>query len=129
MSEGGDPACWADLAAGENGRFMIEHDLDAVDDAGGVVWSLPADGDLNVNLVRLDPLNRIDEHVNNEVDVLLVARAGSGELVVDGFRHPFGAATVALVPRGSIRRIESGTDGLTYLTVHIRRGPLTISRR
>lgn len=50
------------------------------------MWSLPHDADLDANLVRLEPHARIDTHRNTEVDVLVVVRGGSGELVVDGVR-------------------------------------------
>jgi len=38
--------------------------------ADGAVWSLPHDGDLDANLVKLGPGGRIDEHRNDEVDVV-----------------------------------------------------------
>jgi quercetin dioxygenase-like cupin family protein len=130
VDRGGEAACWvgAVTADGVDGRPLVEHDLDAVAGDGGAVWSLPHGGDLDANLVRLQPSQRIDEHGNDVVDVLMVVRAGYGELVVDGVRHQLATASVALVPKGSRRTITAGADGLTYLTVHRRRGPLTIGR-
>ena len=112
---GGDPACWAHL-----------FDLAGIDDVGGAVWSLPHGGELDANLVRLAPGGRIGEHVNEAVDVLLVVREGTGELTVDGIRHPLSGSSVALLPRRSSRSIRAGESGLAYLTIHRSRGALTI---
>ena len=97
-------------------------------DAGGAIWSLPHGGDLDANLVRLAPGAGIEEHVNDELDVLLVVQAGSGELEVDGVVSGLHGDVLALVPQGSRRSITAGPAGLTYLTVHRRRGPLVVKR-
>lgn len=110
-------------------RLVIEPDVDTAPGVGGVVWKLPHDGDLDGNLVRLAGGRSIDEHVNGEVDVLVVVRAGHGVLVVDGESHELGPATVALVPKGSRRSIAAGDAGLTYLSIHRRREGLAIHRR
>jgi hypothetical protein len=44
----------------------------------GVVWSLEAGPDLNVNLVRFGAGGGVGEHVNDEVDVVFVGVSGSG---------------------------------------------------
>ena len=61
-------------------------DLDQVAAAGtvGAAWSLPHGGDLDANVVRLDAAGGIGEHVNNEVDVLVVVVSGQGSVSVDG---------------------------------------------
>ena len=107
-------------------RLVVEPDVDAAHGVGGVVWKLPHDGDLDTNLVRLAAGRSIDEHVNREVDVLLVVRAGDGELVVDGVPHPLTGTTLALIPRHTRRSITAGHDGITYLSIHRRREGLTI---
>lgn len=109
-------------------RLVVEPDVDAATGVGGVVWKLPHAGDLDGNLVRLAAGRSIDEHVNDEVDVLVVVRAGGGELVVDGERHALGSTTVALVPRGSRRSIIAGDAGITYLSIHRRREGLAVGR-
>ena len=88
---GGDPACWAHLVDDE-GAVVV--DLTSLFDAAGdgVHWTLEPDSDLNANLVRLDPAHQMAEHVNDEVDVLLVALAGSGQIVLGGRRVPVRAA-------------------------------------
>jgi quercetin dioxygenase-like cupin family protein len=126
--EGGEAACWAHLVDDESGAAVVA-DLALTRDAGGTggaVWSLPHDGDLDANLVRLAPETAIAEHLNDEVDLLLVVREGDGELTVDGIRHRLTHSTVALVRRGARRSIRAGGNGLVYLTVHKARGPLTL---
>lgn len=107
-------------------RVLVEPDVDAVPGVGGVVWKLPHDGDLDGNLVRLAAGRSIEEHVNREVDVLVVVRAGGGELVVDGEHHALASTTLALVPRGARRSITAGEGGIAYLSIHRRREGLTV---
>ena len=92
----------------------------------GVVWHLPHGGDLDANLVRLGAGAAIDEHRNHEVDVLVYVQSGSGQVLVDGRSHPVAADHVVLVGRGASRSIEAGALGLTFLSVHRRRGPMNI---
>ena len=128
--QGGDPACWAHLldeeASGSTAPVIAE--LADVKGVGGAVWSLPHGGDLDANLVRLAPGSGIGEHVNSEVDVLMVIRDGDGELTVDGTVHALVPSSVALVRRGSNRAVRAGGRGVEYLSIHPRRGPLTIKR-
>ena len=123
--QGGDPACWAHLFEdGASGPVFADPDRTA--GVGGAVWSLPHGGDLDANLVRIAPDAGIDQHVNEEVDVLLVVRSGDGELTVDGAVHMLAESAVALVPKGSSRAIRAGARGLAYLSVHQRRAPLGV---
>lgn len=92
----------------------------------GVQWTLEGSDDLNANLVHLEPGHAIEAHVNGEVDVVIVGVAGAGTLHVDDGDIAVAAAVVAHVPRGTNRRVEAGQEGLSYLTVHRRRGPLRI---
>ncbi len=97
--------------------------------SGGAVWSLPHGGDLDANLVRLDPESGIESHVNDDVDVLIVVQAGRGELTVDEQTRRLEVDHVALVPRGARRSISAGRGGLSYLSIHRRRSPLGVTRR
>ncbi len=97
--------------------------------SGGAVWSLPHGGDLDANLVRLDPGAGIDAHVNNDLDVLVFVRSGTADLIVDGRTQRLSPDHLALIPKGSQRSIVAGAIGVTYLSVHRRRSPLGITRR
>jgi quercetin dioxygenase-like cupin family protein len=92
----------------------------------GSVWTLEESGDLNANLVRFDRGGGVGKHVNEEVDVLLVGVAGSGFARVSGEDHTLSAGTLVFVPKGAGRSTIALSDGFAYLTVHRRRGPLTI---
>ena len=94
-----------------------------------MIWALQESGDLNANLVRFDAGGGVEEHVNDEVDVLFVGVAGSGTVRVDGEEHALSAGTLMFAPRGARRSTGASSDGFAYLTVHRRRGPLRIGGR
>lgn len=132
---GGDPACWSHLAGDDGHEAGLPDGVVVVDlgapqaGVGGAIWSLPHGGDLDANLVRLDPDGAIGEHVNNDVDVLMVVQCGAGQVHVDGTCCELAADHLALIPRGARRSISAGPSGITYLSVHRRRSPLEIGRR
>ena len=97
--------------------------------SGGAIWSLPHGGDLDANLVRLDPGQAIGAHVNDDVDVLLVVHSGTGDLEVEGQTGQLGVDHLALIPKGSQRSIVAGPSGIAYLSIHRRRSPLGIEGR
>lgn len=80
--------------------------------------------DLNVNLVVLRVGHAIAEHINSEVDVLLVGVTGNGRVTVDG--HPIGLAAneLLVIPKGSARSITPLGARFAYLTCHKRRAGL-----
>ena len=92
----------------------------------GAIWSLGHSGDLNANLVRFPAGRGVGEHVDEEVDVLVVGVSGVGVVEVDGQEHPLRAGTVAFVPKGARRSTRSGSGDFAYLTDHRRREPLGI---
>ena len=92
----------------------------------GSIWTLDESGDLNANLVRFDKGDGVGEHVNEEVDVLLVGVAGSGFVRVSGEEHTLCAGTLVFVPKGAGRSTVALSDCFAYLTIHRRRGPLKI---
>ncbi len=136
VDEGGDPPCWAHLfddepdCAGATEQIVVV-DVGATDTRGrsGVVWSLPHGGDLDANLVHLDPGGAIGAHVNDDVDVLVSGIAGRGHLVVDGTSFELHGDVLAMVPKGSRREVLAGAEGITYLSIHRRRGPLAIGAK
>jgi quercetin dioxygenase-like cupin family protein len=115
------------MSKGSRRLGLVIKDLNSVDGSGGVVWSVPHGGDLDANLVRLGPGQRIAEHVNDDVDVLVVVRAGTGEVTIDDYAHELIESSIALVPMGRRRSITASPDGLTYLSIHQRRDPLEVS--
>lgn len=107
-------------------------DLAAIDSTGGsgAVWSLPHEGDLDANVVALQPDDAVAEHVNDEVDVLLVGIAGRGTVTVDDTPFGLDGSAIVHIPKASRRSIAcDGPDRLVYLTVHRSRPALRIGRR
>lgn len=131
---GGDSACWAHLFDERDGeaksvRGGLVVSLGEVKERGnGAVWSLPHGGDLDANLVRLEPDASIGEHINDEVDVLVFVQSGNGSLHLEDDRVDLASDHLALIPKGARRSVTAGPTGLTYLSVHRRRGPLSIAR-
>jgi quercetin dioxygenase-like cupin family protein len=91
----------------------------------GVHWGIESE-DLDVNLVRLDPLSRVETHLNLEVDVVILVLEGDGWLWLGDDEHRLGPHVLALAPRGFVRSIAAGRDGITYVTLHRRRRPFGI---
>ncbi|MEW6636274.1 MAG: cupin domain-containing protein, partial [Actinomycetota bacterium] len=95
----------------------------------GVIWTLDGSLDLNANLVRFGAGGGVAEHTNDEVDVLFVGVAGSGVVVVEGEEMPLRPGGLVFAPKGARRSTRAASEGLSYLTVHRRRGPLSPTRR
>ena len=92
----------------------------------GVVWTLDGSVDLNANLVRFGVDGGVEEHVNEEVDVIFIGVSGSGRVEVDGKEYPLSNGTMVFVPREARRSIQSTSEDFAYLSVHRRRGLLQI---
>lgn len=94
-----------------------------------LLGSLTSD-DLNVNIMRLTGEEGIDEHVNREVDVLLVALDGEGLVIVNGIHAPLAAGAAVIIPKGAARSIRCAGTRFAYLTCHgQRRGMMPTVRR
>jgi quercetin dioxygenase-like cupin family protein len=89
----------------------------------GPIWSINSE-QLNVNLLRLPSGDGVAEHVNDEVDVVLVIFEGSGELTVDRVGYSLHAGRALLIPRGARRALRCTARPLVYLSCHHRRGGL-----
>ena len=147
---GGDPPCWAHLfdeetSGMEHGtedparasdhillRTATEEGVDLATlaraaTAPGSAWTLQSE-DLNVNVLVFASGDGVAEHINTEVDVLLVGIAGAGAVTVDGTRHILSAGQALLIPKGANRGILSTSDPFSYLTCHCRRAGLWPSR-
>ncbi len=90
---------------------------------GSTAWAHQS-MDLNVNLLVLASRERVGEHRNDEVDVLLVILAGDGTITVEGSVYPVRTGHALVIPKGTRRAVSAGDSHLTYLTCHRRRGGL-----
>ncbi|MEU2715430.1 hypothetical protein [Streptomyces sp. NPDC007205] len=100
--------------------------------AGGVLWKLAESGrQLDANVVRLAPGDRITAHTEQQLDVMVLVVAGGGLLGTGHTDEPEPLAEGALVwlPHGAPRSIIAGEAGLTYVTVHQRRPGMRIGTR
>jgi mannose-6-phosphate isomerase-like protein (cupin superfamily) len=104
----------------------VEGAVDLLGGSGtGPLWGM-ASADLNATLLAWPPGHEVAEHVNGELDVLVVVVDGHGSAIIDGESHDLVAGSAILIPRGTRRRITADEVGLRYLSVHRRRGPLQI---
>ena len=94
----------------------------------GPLWGL-ASNELNATLLAWPPGHDLAEHTNSELEVLLIVLEGGGVAVVDGQEHALTPGSLLLIGRGSSRAVRAGPDGVRYLSVHRRRGPLQLAAR
>lgn len=97
----------------------------------GPAWAYQCD-DLNVNLLVFAAGDGVNEHVNAEVDVLLVGVAGDGVVEIDGAALSLGAGQAIVIAKGAKRAIHGTSARFAYLSCHRRRAglwPRRISRR
>jgi mannose-6-phosphate isomerase-like protein (cupin superfamily) len=81
--------------------------------------------DLDLNLVRFADGAGVGAHVNREVDVVLVALAGSGTVRIGTDEVTVEAGNAVLIPKNTERAIRSAGDGIfAYLSIHRRRARL-----
>lgn len=92
----------------------------------GPLWGM-ASSDLNATLLAWPPGHELVEDTNSELDVLLIVLEGGGVATVDGQEHALVPGCALLVEKGSPRTIRAGADGVRYVSVHRRRGPLQIT--
>jgi quercetin dioxygenase-like cupin family protein len=88
--------------------------------AGRPVWGRQT-ADLNLNLVVLEGDGAIGEHVNAEVEVLILGIAGCGDVEVDGETHTLRPRQAIVIPRGARRAMRAAGGRFAYLTCHRRR--------
>ena len=132
---GGDPPCWAHLFEDPDAEEAEPEEGEAVDLAAiarsaagrGPAWTLRGD-DLDINLLVFGTGEGVDEHLNDELDVLLVGIAGAGVVTIDGQPHPLAAGQAVMVPKGARRGIRAYAERFAYLTCHRRRAGLWPTR-
>ena len=148
---GGDPPCWAHLFAEETigmenePEDRAESSQSAVLSTGpgqvvdlaaqvnaatapGAIWTRQSE-DLNVNLLVFASGEGVAEHVNAEVDVLLVGIEGTGAVTIDGTRHIVRAGQALVIPKGARRSTNGVSASFAYLTCHRRRAGLWPERQ
>lgn len=86
----------------------------------GALWAFETD-DLDCSLVNWNSGEGVVDHVNSEVDVLIIVLQGDGTLTVDGSQFDLAPSFTALIPKGATRSIASGPEGLAYASIHKRR--------
>jgi quercetin dioxygenase-like cupin family protein len=94
----------------------------------GPQWSRETD-DLDMTLLSWRRGKTIAAHVNREVDVLVVAIEGEGDVTVDGAVHRLRAGQALLIPKGAERGFAATAASFGYLSIHKRRGGLQITPR
>lgn len=94
----------------------------------GPVWGIESE-DLNATILEWPAGHQAAEHVNAERDVLMVGLAGSAEVKIGVERRTLRAGEALIVPKGESRRLTAGSDGVRYLSAHLRRPPLQIAPR
>jgi quercetin dioxygenase-like cupin family protein len=148
-AEGGDPPCWAHLFEDETcletdhtegvvapittesrANEEVMADLASLTQAAsvqGAAWTHQSE-DLDVNLLVFASGQGVAEHINTEVDVLLVGIAGAGTVIIDGTRHILSAGQALVIPKGARRSTKGVSAPFAYLTCHRRRAGLRPSR-
>jgi quercetin dioxygenase-like cupin family protein len=93
----------------------------------GAMWKLAEPGrQLDANVVHLPPGQHVGTHAEPDLDVLVLVVAGDGDLAAAGKTTHLMSGTLLWLPRGSVRSLSAGQDGLSYLTVHRRRPGMRI---
>jgi quercetin dioxygenase-like cupin family protein len=122
---GGDPACWAHLFEEDSGSapLVTRADLPAVArdaETRGAVWASHSD-DLNVNLIVFSAGEGVPDHVNTELDVLIVGVSGHGLVNINGETYALVVGIAVIVPKGTVRSTHALSERFSYLTCHRRR--------
>lgn len=118
---GGDPACWSQLFEPDSETSAIDlADLALTAPGHGPLWTAATD-DLNVNLLRFNQGEGVAEHINTEVDVLMIGIAGEGTVSINGAPNPIRTGQAVIIPKGALRATEAVSEFFAYLTCHRRR--------
>jgi quercetin dioxygenase-like cupin family protein len=93
----------------------------------GAVWRLAESArQLDANIVRIPPDQRVEPHVEPDLDVLLLVVAGDGTLITSDGPCSLTEGSLTWLPHGSTRGLVAGKRGMSYLTVHRRRPGMRI---
>jgi mannose-6-phosphate isomerase-like protein (cupin superfamily) len=99
--------------------------VDLVDVSDGAAHSGPQwsheSTDLDLTLLSWRSQQQVAAHVNDEVDVVLVGVAGTGDVTVNGEMYRLGPGQALLIPKGAERSMQCTDGRWSYLSVHRRR--------
>lgn len=87
---------------------------------GGPQWGHESE-DLDLTLLAWSGEQQVPAHTNNEVDVLMIAVAGRGQIRVGGDEYELVPGEALLIPKGVERSIRCAAESFAYLSVHRRR--------
>ena len=107
----------------EQNAKIVASDLlqqSSVASGSGPQWAHESE-DLDATLLSWAPDKSIEEHVNNEVDVVLIGVTGSGTVMVESEQHHLQPGTLLLIPKGKRRAMQNGKERWSYLSIHRRR--------
>ena len=77
--------------------------------------------DLDMTLLSWKLGQRIEPHINHEVDVVWIGVAGSGTATINGEPHELLPGLLLLIPKSCERGIESTSERFSYISIHRRR--------
>ncbi|MFJ7906745.1 cupin domain-containing protein [Kitasatospora sp. NPDC096204] len=96
----------------------------------GALWRLTGtERQLDANVVRLRPGASVADHVEPDLDVLVLGVEGEGTLRCEGVAYDLRPGDLRMLPHGAARGVAAGPEGVVYLTVHRRRPGMTIRPR
>lgn len=94
-------------------------------DLNGAIWKLePSARQLDANIIALAPGEQIGEHIGADLDVLLHVVDGAGTLHTETATISLAPGDVVYLPARAQRQFCAGASGLSYLSVHQRKGTL-----
>jgi len=88
--------------------------------ASGPAWGHECE-DLDLTLLKWFADEGVAEHVNEEVDVVMVVLSGEGVVTIGGLPEHARSGSAFVIPKGVPRAIRATSKELIYLNVHKRR--------
>jgi quercetin dioxygenase-like cupin family protein len=86
----------------------------------GPVWSHEST-DLYLTLLTSGVGEGITAHINDEVDVVLIGVAGTGEGIVNSQAYRLSAGQMLMIPKNAQRSLHCLEEPWSYLSLHRRR--------
>ncbi|HCG29209.1 MAG TPA: hypothetical protein PK593_03790 [Thermomicrobiales bacterium] len=112
----------------ETSAWINPRQIAAAANVNGAVWSLTS-SDLNMNVVVISADTPIQRHLNREVDVVVIAVAGEGIVLVDEDEYRLNPQEVLVIPVGAWRSVRPAGTSFSYMTIHRRRAGLWPTRK